>query len=430
LTGEVVYAEREVTIEKHNIQDVTIEVQDEEGKIRGTSGTVCNVNILPLCERAGSIRAKLSSYDVGVATFDRKGQDTSLHTNIKIGQDEGSFIIYGQLDGKVLLEITLDGSEFFNKQFKKQYIIDVVEATPTRITLESDISEIRTHNDIVNLTVTNDTGAVFYTIGNLTSKVSVKSANGGKVGRKGINGKADSIYFEYNSDNVKTQTWGLDTGSVTLVAEMKMFGGNTIYTSNPIEIDITFADEETPNPILESSTGEYRITEGGGQLVLTPVPGYSWYGGYTFSKMSVDGGNCSISTSTINGMDVCTVTATTNGTVRIKATPTYGPEVSVDILITGQSPENVTLSVDTNTTQVEVGKSLIVRAKPSNNPASTNYRFRWDYQTLDTTASVSTSVKDSNTAYQITGKVAGKILVRCLDYTTYALLDTIEIEVI
>lgn len=429
VTGNIVYDEKTISIINCNIDDVSIEVLDTEGKIRGCDGTKVRFTINNnLGNITGNLlRLTVEKYDTGQLEI-QKFNDGYLATPLKFVDNVAETIVGGINDGKAKIILKPDNN-VYPTTFKKEFIVDVVEATPSEIYLVADKTEIRSHNDIVNLTITSNTNTL---LDGGMSSIKITYPNGGKLGRNGYNGVADALIWTMSGNrNVLTNTtFGLDKGKAILVAEMKTIADGTItYTSEPIEINITFADEAEPTPVLESSTGVFRIDKGGGQLVLTPIPGYSWYDNYDYSKISVDGGDCD--TSFINGRpNKLSIKATKDGTVRITAKPTYGPEISADIVITGQSPEGVTLSVDTGTTKMLVGNSLIVRATPSNNPNPNNYRFRWDVQKLDTSVNYNQSTRDNDTAYEITGRSIGRLLVRCMDYNTYALLGTIELEVV
>lgn len=429
VTGNIVYDEKTISIINCNIGDVSIEVLDTEGKIRGCDGTKVRFTIN---NNLGNLTGNLldlevEKYDTGQLEIQKFNGGTSA-TFLKFVDNVAEAIVGGINDGKAKIILTPDNN-VYPTTFKKEFIVDVVEATPSEIYLVADKTEIRSHNDIVNLTVTSNTNTL---LSDHYSRIKITYPDGGKLGRNNYNGVVDDLNWSWGGyRNVLTNTtFGLDKGKAILVAEIKTAADSTItYTSEPIEIDITFADEAEPTPVLESSTGVFRIDKGAGQLVLTPIPGYSWYDNYNYSKISVDGGDCD--TSYINGRpNKLSIKATKDGTVRITAKPTYGPEISTDIVITGQSPEGVTLSVDTGTTKMLVGNSLIVRATPSNNPNPNNYRFRWDVQKLDTSVDYNRSTRDKDTAYEITGRAVGRLLVRCMDYNTYALLGTIELEVV
>lgn len=429
-TGSVVYDEKTITIKNCNLTDVSMEVLDPEGKIRGCYGTKVRFT---LNNNLGNIRGtrlniSVESYDGG--QLDLKSFNNGYYkVDVYINDNIGEVVIGGIHDGKAKIIVEPYDDNTYPKSFRKEFIVDVVEATPRKIYLTADKTEIRSHNDIVNLTITSDTGTLL-SLGK--SKIRINYTDNGKLGKSGTSGYIDYIPFAEAAQYAKfsTAVFGIDIGKAILIAETSVIDHSEVFTSDPIEIDITFADEPTPTSILESSTGEFSINKGGGQLVLTPIPDYNWYGNYTYSKLSIDGGNCDISTSGTEGMNNCIVTATKNGTVRIIAKPTYGPSIEQDILITGQYPEDVALSVDTNTNKMIIGTSLIVRAKASNTPNPSYYKFRWDYQYLDTTSSASFTTKDNSTAYQVTGKELGRILVRCMDYNNYEVLDTMELEVV
>ena len=429
VTGNIIYDEKTISIINCNIDDVSIEVLDTEGKIRGCDGTKVRFTINNnLGNLTGNLLGlEIAKYDTGQLEI-QKFNGGYYRQGLKFVDNVAETIVGGINDGKAKIILTPDDN-VYPRTFKKEFIVDVVEATPSEIYLVADKTEIRSHNDIVNLTVTNNTNTLF---DRWRSRIKITYPDGGKLGDSKYNGVVNELGWNQGSgENVATNTtYGLDKGKAILVAEMKTIADAIItYTSEPIEIDITFADEAEPTPVLESSTGVFSIDKGGGQLVLTPIPGYSWYDNYDYSKISVDGGDCD--TSFINGRpNKLSIKATKDGTVRITAKPTYGPEISADIVITGQSPEGVNLSVDTETTKMLVGNSLIVRATPSNNPNPNNYRFRWDVQKLDTSVDYYQSTRDNDTAYEITGRSIGRLLVRCMDYNTYALLGTIELEVV
>ena len=188
---------------------------------------------------------------------------------------------------------------------------------------------------------------------------------------------------------------GVSKGKVSLY-----LGNDTLHKQ--FIFDVVCDEDDRLTCIIETNTGLFEITQGSGQLEVYPRPNYDYYGGYSFSQVSIDGGSVTI---TDKG-DYALITGNKNGKLELICTPTYGPSASCEITVSGQYPEEVKLTCADNIFKIPINGTLMVYAEAGNKPNSNYDKYDWSGEKLDADVGYSSSVWDKYCKY--TGTALGK----------------------
>ena len=156
---------------------------------------------------------------------------------------------------------------------------------------------------------------------------------------------------------------------------------------------------------IETNTGLFEITQGSGQLEVYPRPNYDYYGEYSFSQISIDGGSVTIE----DKGDYALITADKDGRLELICTPTAGPSAKCEITVSNQYPEDVQLTCADNIFKVPINGTLMIYAEAGNKPNSNYDKYEWVSEKLDADVNWEATTWDKDAGYK--GLNLGKIRV-------------------
>lgn len=410
-----VYAERDIKITNNNVNDMQLIIDSASGKIDGNEVLSGRVKILPENLRSGpggafdDVTMKLTSYDGGDATITSGGGDLSGGVI--------PFTIIGRTNGKVKLTVTTNALSTYSYQrlfpsgFTKEFIVDVINVTGHVFVDTPDGTVLDNTKEYIDLILTTNYGTGM----NLNS-FSVQSLDG--------NGKAAASKIINEDYKAGLRIYALDIGKVKVSGYISnRWVGISFKDYFEQEIDITGLYKELTTEIT-TNTGLFEITEGAGQLEVYTRPNYDWYGGFSFSQVSIDGGSVTI---TDKG-DYALITGDKNGRLNLICTPTYGPAVQCEISVSNQYPEDVQLTTADEIFKVAIGGNITIYAEPGNVPNSKHNRYVWLIDKLSSDSDVSR--RDSNTYTVLTGKGLGKVRLNCLRYVDNKFMTSQIVKVV
>lgn len=415
-----IYDERNISIINCDIKDYSLTINTEDGKIHGSGATNVTVKLLPISGRTNigtwhaGINVNIKTYDTGQA----KLSSGSTSGSFKVIDDTFNFSIYGVVDGKIL--ITLENvninCEYYPGYFYKEFIVDVVNTVvlPDVYVSSADEGIGNGISESYNLSVST------------TRSPSLRTDSG--YGIESIDGNGKAYVKCISTGNSRTLTYEIcpmALGKVKFYGNMHEYvSGASIYVGRvEYEFEITALYKELTGTV-ETNTGLFEITEGAGQLEVYPRPNYSYYGGYSFSQLSIDGGSVSIS----DKGDYALITADREGKLELICKPAHGPNLSCEISVSGQYPENVKLVTADNIFKVPINGNLTVYAEAGNNPNSAHNRYGWTGDKLD--SDVDYSLSSSNLNTKITGRALGKFKLNCDRYVDGKLMASQVIKVV
>lgn len=382
-----IYAERDITVTNNNVTDMTLTIDSDSGKVEGKQILNATIKILPENNRSG-VGGAYNDIKISVASYDGEGSVRLLDDghneyytrNYQLTGGVINFQLRGRSNGKVKITVevlsltTQSYQRLFPSGFKKEFIVDVVNVPPTPVIPDLYISKV---DDNIG-EGTSESYKIYVTTSrsnnlSIDSKYGIQSVDGAGKARVRLLTTSDSKTLTY-------EIFPISVGKVRFYGEMKeVISPVTQYLGRiEYEFNITSLYKELTGTV-ETNTGLFEITDGGGQLEVYPRPNYSWYGVYSFSQMSIDGGSVTIS----DKGNYALITANKNGRLNLICTPTYGPSLSCEINISGQYPENVQLTCADNIFKVPINGTLMIYAEAGNKPNSNYDKYDWVSEKLD-----------------------------------------------
>lgn len=398
-----IYDERNISIINCDIKDYSLVVNTEDGKIHGNGANNVTVKLLPLSGRTNidtwhdGINVSIKTYDTGQAKL------SSGHTSgsFKVIDDTFDFSIYGVVDGKILITLENDNTncEYYPGYFYKEFIVDVVNTVVVPDVYISSIDEGMGDGTSESYNISVST----------TRSYSLRTDSG--YGIESVDGNGKAYVKCISTGNSRTLTYEIcpiALGKVKFYGNMHEYvSGGSVYVGRvEYEFEITSLFKELTG-IVETNTGLFEITQGAGQLEVYPRPNYSYYGGYSFSQVSIDGGSVSIS----DKGDYALITGDKEGRLELICKPTYGPNLSCEISVSNQYPEDVKLTTADNIFKVPINGSLMIYAEANDNPNPNFNKYNWAIEKLD--ADGGCSYNYWNDSIKLTGTSLGKLRLNC-----------------
>ena len=417
-----IYDEININIINCDIKEYSLVVNTDDGKIHGNDATNVTVKLLPISGRTNidsfhkGINVNIKKYDTGQA----KLSNDKTYDSFKVIDDTFDFSIYGVKDGKILITLENDNTncEYYPGFFYKEFIVDVVNTVV--------VSDVYISNVDAGI---GDGTSESYNISVSTNRAN-KLRTDSKYGIESVDGNGNAyvkcITTGYSSMTLTYEICPLALGKVKFYGDMhENVSGSSKYVGRvEYEFEITSLFKELTG-IVETNTGLFEITQGNGQLEIYPRPNYSYAGDYNFSQVSIDGGSVTI----IDKGNYALITADKDGKLELICKPTYGPNLSCKITISGQYPENVELVTNSGLDKVEVGGQIVITPKPSNIP-NTNYdKYYYKINKINSTANYSFTTEYYRNC-TITASAVGKIMVNCYHYISDKLLASKELEIV
>ena len=416
-----IYFEQEVKINNCSVVDFTLTFDSNEMKIHGNNIQFATLDIIPSnikTSNQNDIAVNISciSYDEmggkAIIVDDNGNEHDSINYKILPARVK----VKGSNNGKVLFTAKTIG--LYPEGFSKSWIVEVVDIPEvtdlyTRTPNGTVMDATKEYIDIIVGTNRDYYLSYYY------STYGLESLDG--VGEGYVKLLTDS-----NNKELTYRVYPVAIGKIKFWGNMYKYNyGSTAYVGRvEVEVDITALYKELTG-IVETNTGLFEITQGNGQLEIYPRPNYSYYGGYNFSQVSIDGGSVSIN----DKGDYALITADKDGKLELICKPTYGPNLSCEITISGQYPENVELVTNSGLDKVEVGGQIVITPKPSNIP-NTNYdKYYYKINKINSTANYSFTTEYYRNC-TITASAVGKIMVNCYHYTSDKLLASKELEIV
>ena len=394
-----IYFEKEVKINNCSVVDFTLTFDSNEMKIHGNNIQFATLEIIPsnIKQRNNYNNAAIIScisYDEmgGIAKI--IGDDGSENSSVSYHDLPARVKVKGRNNGKVLF--TAKTIDLYPSGFSKSWIVEVSDVP--------EISDLYTRTP--NGTVIDATKEYLDIIVG-TNKNKNLSTNS-RYGLESLDGVGQGYVTLLNSSDNKELTYRIYP---VAVGKIKFFGnmqedrwGDEPIGRVEVNIDITALYKElTTN--LTTNTGLFEITEGAGQLEVHCTPNYNYAGGYSFSQVSVDGGNVSID----DKGDYALITADKEGRLNLICKPDRGKSVQREITISNQYPENVQLTCADNIFKVPINGTLMIYAEADNKPNSNYDKYDWVSEKLD--ADVNGEYTDWDKYVKYKGLNLGKIRV-------------------
>lgn len=405
-----IYAERDIPVTNNNVTDMTLTINSDSGKVDGKQVLNATIKILPENNRSG-VGGAYNDVKISVASYDGKGSVRLLDDayneyytmDYQLTGGVVNFQLRGKSGGKVKMTVeilsltTQSYQRLFPSGFKKEFIIDVIN-----VPVVSDLYISKVDDNIGE--GTSESYKIY-----VTTSRSNNLSTGSTYGIQSVDGAGKARVRLLTTSDSKTLTYEIfpiAVGKVKFYGEMdEVISPVTQYLGRvEYEFNITSLYKELTGTV-ETNTGLFEITDGGGQLEVYTRPNYSWYGGYSFSQVSIDGGSVTIE----DKGDYALITADKNGRLNLICTPTYGPNLSCEIAISGQYPENVQLTCADNVFKVPIGGTIMIYAEAGNKPNSNYDKYDWVSEKLDADVSWEFTGWDKYTRYK--GLNLGKIRV-------------------
>ena len=212
---------------------------------------------------------------------------------------------------------------------------------------------------------------------------------------------------------------GKAVGRVCIVCK----DSKTLETYATYELEVVENIDEYALPVLTSDTGDFVIDTASGELIITPSHATETV--FTYEQMYVDGGEVIIE----EYDNYCKLIGKEDGTTRLKVTTASGLNAYQNIIVANQYPQGVRLVTSDGSTTIDVGETINVFAKPSNNVDTKYDLYSWTYEKIDSTAEVSLNELVDGQV-EVTGVKAGHVRVVCISVQNGSILASIELEVI
>lgn len=406
------YTEKVITIINNNLIDMSLKIHNDDGNIHGTEWIPVTLAYNPALPEDDGIVLNMASYDnEGTAQFSFDGQTGYTSLASVNGPISGykDFYIRGLTNGQV--QFTAKTYNVHNKirpvGFTKTWILNVFDAPEPIISIKSStgINKVAVGGTL-NLTAdwvnapSGITKKYEWLINNIDSTASVTKSNG---------------------DNNRTYitVTGKAVGRVYIVCK----DYTTLETYATYELEVVENIDEYALPVLTSDTGDFVIDTASGELIITPSHATETV--FTYEQMYVDGGEVIIE----EYDNYCKLIGKEDGTTRLKVTTASGLNVYQNVIVSNQYPQGVSIVTSDGSTTVEVGGTINVFAKPSNNVDTRYDLYSWTYEKIDNTAEVSLNELVDGQV-EVTGVTAGQVRVVCISVQNGSILASIELEVI
>jgi hypothetical protein len=411
-TNPTIYAERTITIINNNIIDMDLDIETESGSLEGNVATNCTLKLLPENNKTGEsphddIKITVTSYDgIGEAYIANSVGGLVSEEEYSISGGVVNFVMYGKTNGKV--KVTAEIINVVNTHlnmlnpvgFKKEFIVDVAgipPVLPVYIDTPGGIVIDETMDNL-QLYVTSNDERLYYSY-------SSKSL----FGIESVDGQGDAIVVSNSTSYGKILTYTiypLKPGKVKFWINVETYTTSTIYYLEQ-EIEIKAIKRLPEIPLIETNTGLFEITTGGGQLEVYPRPNYDWHGGFSFSQVSIDGGSVTIS----DKGDYALITGDKNGKLNLICKPVNGPQVQCEISVSNQYPEDVALVSGSGEFKIALGGAITVYAEPGNIPNVNYDKYTWTGDYIDSTTKA--TFTRNNKYVTITGTGLGRLGLNC-----------------
>ena len=411
--NSTIYAERDITVTNNNVTDMTLTIDTDSGKVDGKQVLNAAIKIIPENNRSG-VGGAYNDIKISVASYDGEGSVRLLDDahneyytmDYKLTGGVVNFQLRGQSNGKVRMTVeilsltTQSYQRLFPSGFKKEFIVDVINVPVTPVIPDLYISKI---DD--NIGEGTSESYKIYVTTSRSNELSTDST----YGIQSVDGAGKARVKLLTTSDSKTLTYEIfpiAVGKVKFYGEMnEVISPVTQYLGRvEYEFNITSLYKELTG-IVETNTGLFEITQGGGQLEVYPRPNYSWYGGYSFSQVSLDGGSVTIE----DKGNYALITGNKNGRLELICTPTYGPNLSCEITVSNQYPEDVKLITADNIFKVPINGTLMIYAEAGNKPNSNYDKYTWISEKLDADVNWNITAWNKDASYK--GLNLGKIRV-------------------
>lgn len=255
--------------------------------------------------------------------------------------------------------------------------------------------------------------------------------NGSSLTIKSLDGNGLAIANRVNNNLFRV--YALKVGRVRLEFYCDNYAG--VITDAYINVDIDITGVYKPANIqVTSSNGDFIINNGGGQLRVDCTSDYNEIDDFSFSYVSVNGGNTSIN----DKGRYAIITADKNGTVKLKCTPIKNSNyvkadlssltVEKDIVITNQYPEDVQLVTASGEFKVALNGELTVFAEAGNNPNPNydEYTLLKDILYPDSAITIVSGTKD----WRLGGTGLGKVRIMARRSVDNSLMDSAVVKIV
>ena len=394
-----IYFEKEVKINNCSVVDFKLTFDSNEMKIHGNNIQFATLDIIP-----SNIKTNNNNYAASLSciSYDDMGgkaiivdDDGNEYDNISYKVLPARVKVKGHNNGKVLFTAKTDG--LYPSGFSKSWIVEVVDVPEisdlyTRTPNGTVIDATKEYIDIIVGTNKQSNLEYYY------SHYGLESLDG--VGQGYVTRLTDS-----NNKELTYRIYPLSVGKIKFWGNMH--DGDYVGRVE-VKVDITALYKElTTN--LTTNTGLFEITQGGGQLEVYCTPNYNYAGRYSFSQVSVNGGNVNI-----DGYEnKVRITADREGQTTLICKPERGPSVSHIITISNQYPNDVQLTTPDNIDMIVSGGQLTVTGTPGNSYNNNFYSFNWVFDKVTPEVDFDVRNGDYRRTVTITGRGLGLLRVNC-----------------